>query len=186
MTAEPLTKDEITPGERRELRSVVRTQYRVLREEINTRVSELQAEANGRLRQRYVEEDAAWSTLQRSIDKVIERAQKQIEGLIEKSEVKPSSRYTPKVRLDSLYKPENSARAKLEQEFRDAISARAKTAKLQLDRQEADALRVLAADALQSEKAKSFLASIPSVTQLLPSTQLLEVEARFDVTGGRP
>lgn len=47
----------IPPGERRELRSVVRQQFKVLRAEVKQRELELKAEAERRLVERYRDED---------------------------------------------------------------------------------------------------------------------------------
>jgi hypothetical protein len=44
-----------------------------------------------------------------------------------------------------------------------------------VERQEADLLRTLAVEALESEEARAFLKMIPSVAELVPSTRLNEL-----------
>jgi hypothetical protein len=51
---------------------------------------------------------------------------------------------------------------------------------LALDRQEADLLRNLALDALETDAARGFLDRIPTVADLVPSRRLREIEAQFD------
>lgn len=51
--------DSIAPGERRELRSVVRGQFKVLRAQVKRREAELKAEIEAELLAKYREQDAA-------------------------------------------------------------------------------------------------------------------------------
>jgi len=53
-------------------------------------------------------------------------------------------------------------------------------AALALDRQEADLLRALAMEGLESEAARAFLARIPTVAELVPAARLREIEAAYD------
>jgi hypothetical protein len=48
---------------------------------------------------------------------------------------------------------------------------------VQLDRKEADLLRRMAIEALESEEAVALIASIPIVSDLVPSVRLAEIEA---------
>lgn len=48
-------------------------------------------------------------------------------------------------------------------------------------RQEADLLRSLAVDALESDEARSFLGRIPTVGELVPSVRLAELASAIDV-----
>ena len=64
------------------------------------------------------------------------------------------------------------------------LDAQARGALLTLERQEADLLRQLALGALESEEARAFLASIPTVGELVPASRLAEIEAAFDEDRG--
>jgi len=57
------------------------------------------------------------------------------------------------------------------------LNFKVRTAVLRLDRTEADLLRELSLDALESDEAKAFLSSIPSVSELVPGVRLAEIEA---------
>ena len=56
------------------------------------------------------------------------------------------------------------------------IDADVRAAVVTLDRQEADLLRRLAEGALESEEARAFLGTIPTVASLVPGTRMLELE----------
>lgn len=180
------TADQIQPGERRELRSVIRSQYKVLRSEIEERVAQLNVEGDDRIRAKFEAEDKALADLNREIQKVVDRAQARINDLIAKSGIEPEARYNQpgRLRIDHIEQKSTAARRQLRTEFQNAIKARARTAALQIDRQEADALRALAADAIQTEAARRFLDSIPAITQLLPSSHLAEIESQWARTNG--
>jgi hypothetical protein len=57
------------------------------------------------------------------------------------------------------------------------LNAKVAAAGVTLQRQEADLLRQLAVDAIETDDARTFLAGIPTVSQLVPATRLAELEA---------
>jgi hypothetical protein len=65
----------------------------------------------------------------------------------------------------------------LRREANADLSAKVKAALLKLDRDEADLLRNLSMEAIESEEARSFLSRIPSVGELVPAARLVELEA---------
>ncbi len=182
-----LDTSTIPAGERRAIRANVRMQYKCLRNEIDSRVAQLLAEGEERLRLRFAADDKALKDLNREIAKVVARAQKRIDELIERSGIEPETYYNSRpgqVRVDHISRRGDGGRKRLRDEFNRAIANRAKQARLDLDRQEADALRVLIADDVKSEVGKAYLRSIPSVTELLPSAALVEVESKFKAEHG--
>ncbi len=58
-------------------------------------------------------------------------------------------------------------------------------AQLTLDRQEADLLRSLALEGLETPAARAFLERIPTVGELVPSARLREIEQMFDSEASR-
>lgn len=60
-----------------------------------------------------------------------------------------------------------------------SLRSRVASATLRVHRQEADLLKSLATDALQSDAAQAFLAAIPTVAELVPAARLEELEAEF-------
>lgn len=56
------------------------------------------------------------------------------------------------------------------------LNAKVSAAKTTLARQEADLLRKLAVDALETDEARAFLSTIPTVSELVPMSRLIELE----------
>jgi hypothetical protein len=173
----------IPPGERRELRSVVRSQFKVLRAEVEQREAELRADAEQQLMKRYRTEDKAMDDLNWRINQVVDQANNDIADLM-KAAGADQDGGTWNGKSYRLGFPRVSRKNEDRQQLRTAlmagIRAQVKSAQLALDRQEADLLRQLAIDALETEAAQAFLGRIPPVGQLVPSARLLEIEAAFD------
>ena len=77
------THEQIPPGERRELRAVVRSQIKVLRAEVGQREMELQAEVESRLAERYRDEDAKADEFSRSMRDITRKANDEIEKVLD-------------------------------------------------------------------------------------------------------
>lgn len=173
--------EPISPGERRELRAVVRSQFKVLRTEVKQREVELDAEAESRILDRYRRSDElveeARRLLQRKMDDVLREMQAHVDEVNVREGTNLAvgrSRFgdlTVGLAHDNRVQERRTLKAAIEQQV--------KTAALNLDRQESDLLRAIATDALESEEAKMWLARIPSVAELVPSRRLQEIEAQF-------
>jgi hypothetical protein len=175
----------IPPGERRELRSVVRSQFRVLRAEVEQRQAELEAEAEQKLMLRYREEDKKVEGLNWRIKQIAEQANREISDLAKEVGYGQDGGRWSRAHLLSAphFTRTSESRSQLHAALMTGIKAQVRQALLALDRQEADLLRRLAVDALETEAARTFLAGIPTVGELVPSKRLAEIEAAFD--GGR-
>jgi len=182
-----MSTDEITPGERRELRSIVKGQFKVLRAEVKRRQQEMVAEVEQEILNRYREQDVAIAEAQeearREVDdcvrRVIEigqRLQAAHPTLVVKA---GQSRYSGDIRLDA----DDPNRSQLHRAAIAAIPDKIGDANLALDRQEMNLLRDLSAGALSSEAARKFLDSIPSVGELVPRTRLREIESSLNIGG---
>jgi len=173
---------DITPGERRELRSVVRAQFKVLRAEVEQRRAELNAEAEHQLMVRYRDEDKQMDDLNWRVSQIVSQASNDIEDLLKQAGIEQNGgvwrSYAPMSAPKFTRKSED--RKQLHAALISGITAQVKQANLTLDRQEADLLRALAADAIESDAAKQFLGRIPTVGQLVPSARLREIEIAFD------
>lgn len=176
----------ITPGERRELRSVVRQQFKVLRTEVQQRELELKAEAERRLMDRYRDEDKAIDDLNWRIQEIAREAQRQIEDLMkdhgDAEEGGVWKRGSGRIIVNGVYR-KTEDRAQLRRALEAGIQEQVKQAVLALDRQEADLLKALAMDALETDAARQFLTRIPTVAELVPSARLREIETAFDRDG---
>lgn len=178
--------DPITPGERRELRAVVRQQMKVLRAEVKQRRHELVAEAEGRLVEKYREEDRLSDELGSRLAKLTADANRQLRELLGEFEQILEGRWhqttrgfsTPHVVRDK------ADRVQLHKAMIAGIDVQVEQAQLTLDRQEADLLLELSRASLESTAAREFLSRIPTVGELVPSKRLREIEAQFDMQSG--
>lgn len=176
----------MTPGERRELRTVVRQRMKVLRADVEQRRMELLADAEARLVDRYRQQDKQIEDLNFAIAEVAEKASREITDLIIAARGdtegvsirRPVRIQTP--RLNSY----TEDRAQLHRAMVAGVEAQVKQALLSLDRQEADLLQSLALQTIETDAARQFLAGIPSVGELVPAARLNEIEAAFDDSRG--
>lgn len=176
----------ISAGERRELRSVVKQQFKVLRGEVEQRAAEMRAEAAERVRHRYAGTDKQLDDLNWRIEQITDQANKDIRDAVKAvQEASDGGNWTwsggmhaPRVN----YQRED--RYALQHSLTAGIDATARAAALTLERQEADLLRQLALGALESDEARAFLSSIPSVGELVPASRMKEIEAAFDQEHG--
>lgn len=169
--------DEIQPGERRELRSVVRSQMKVLRAEVAQRKVTLAAEVEARLVARYEDDDRRADEVTAQARQIVRDANAELESLVRESGLFQTEArdfmLTPR-----LYR--KTDRSRLREAMLAGIEAQSRQALLELDRREADLLRELAVDALKTSAARAFLEKFPTVTELVPSSRLTEIETAFE------
>lgn len=166
----------ISKAERAELRSIVRQQFKVLRLEVDQREAELMAQIQEDVAERFAEEDRRWAVTQHKIHEIGLEANRQINDVLREGGYETRG-HTEKnyIRVAEMRQPKEK-RYEMQRVGEARVHAQVKAAKLQLDRQEADLLRSLAVGAVESEEARQFLADIPTVAQLVPSTRLMEIE----------
>jgi ElaB/YqjD/DUF883 family membrane-anchored ribosome-binding protein len=175
----PLVSD-ITKTERNELRRVVRAQFKVLRSEVDQRAAELHVELDDEIRDRFADEDKRWDDLKWQIAELAREANRAANDLVRQADmrgVEIPDGHDYEIIMDRRMARPTGDRERIRKDGRTRINAQVRAAKLQLERQEADLLRELAADAIESEDAQRFLASIPTIGELVPSTRLAEIEA---------
>lgn len=167
----------INKGERAELKFIVRQQFKVLRNELEQRELEMLAEVETQIVQKFAGDDQTWAALQHAVHEAVMAANRQINDALREhgyTEHGPSERMwvgTPPMR-----QPQEK-RTELRVHAHAKIKAQVRGGRLELDRREADLLRTLAVGALESDDAQAFLASIPSVGELVPAARLAELEA---------
>jgi hypothetical protein len=177
---------QLTPGERRELRAVVRQRMKVLRADIAQRRAELISEAETRLVERYRADDKALDDLNFAIQQVADQASKDITDLILAARGESdgvSIRRPIRLQVPRLTNYTEDRR-QLHRAMEAGVEAQVKNALLDLDRREADLLETLALSSVESDAARQFLANIPTVADLVPSARLREIEAAFDGSDG--
>lgn len=183
----------ITKGERTELRSIVRQQFKVLRHEVEQRQAEMLADLDEQIAQRYAQVDAERQALMWKAHEICEAASRELTDLLSgtaahKGEDHPrllgeevSVRQPVSVRMERIcWSTED--RVQLRRAAVERLEANVKGALLNLERREADLLRTLAVGAIESEEARAFLEGIPTVAELVPAARLAELEAQFDET----
>ena len=185
----------ITKGERGELRSIVRQQFKVLRSETEQRKAELIAEMEGRISDHYTDVDQKRQDLMWKCNEICEAASRQITDLLRGEEV-DRGRGIGAQRFEEITvnRPvrvqmeridwSTEERVQRRRALAAAIEADIKGALMRLERQEADLLRTLAVGAIESEEARAFLTAIPSVAELVPASRLAELEAQFEENPG--
>lgn len=175
--------DDITPGERRELRSVVRGQFKVLRAQVKRREQELRAEIETALLEKYREQDAAIAEAQNEVQKIRQDAEREVAKVARRlRETHPDltagpDRYS-RLSLEAI----NHNRAQIHRALMASVPDKIGDANLSLDEQEIRLLRQLSEGALDSEEARSFLGTIPTVGELVPRAALRELEQQMDGT----
>lgn len=180
----------ITKGERTELRSIVRQQFRVLRAETEQRKHELLAEMEQRIAEHYAATDKQRQDLMWKCHQICEEASRQITDLLIGETVERgglhgdeeiSVKHPITVRMEPI-RWSDQEKVQRRRAVAAGIEAQIKAALMQLERQEADLLRTLAVGAIESEEARRFLESIPTVAELVPAARLAELEASLRET----
>lgn len=174
--------DQITAGERRELRSVVRSQMKALRAEIKQRELEVDAEIEKRLVEKYRDEDKKMDELQSKIRKLTAKANEQLRKLVEEYEESVTGGSWQSVSNFStphVYR-RTEKRDHLRQALQTGMKAEVRRAAISIDRQEADLLRDLALDGLKTDAAHAFLDTILSIKELIPAKKIVEIEAQYE------
>lgn len=161
----------ITKAERAELRSVVRGQCKVLRSEIEQRKAELVVELDQEIHDRFGDEDRRRAAVEDRIAEIAAVAEREITDLLLSEDLGVSISRPYRLSTPVLNWPQEGRNEMRRLGLRQ-IDARVRDAQVRLDRQEADLLRTLSIDAIESDDAKAFLAAIPTVGELVPSARM--------------
>jgi hypothetical protein len=168
-------------GERDELRRLVRQRSKVLRDEVKARTAELAADVEQKLVARFYERDEKRMAAEGAIRAIITEANEKIDEVLQGVDHQMTG--VGRAMIDQPYiRWDVTDRLALRHAALKDIEARAAAAVLSLSRQEVDLLEQLARGALESEEAMAFLASIPSVGELVPAARMDELEAALEAT----
>lgn len=171
----------MTKGERAELRAAVRLQFKVLRGEVDQRHKELLAELGAEIDEEHHRNKGKEDAVKFLVDQAVDSANRAVNDILYEHglQVKgPTERVLVglKVGLDFADHTMYRSKGTTERE----VAARVNAAKMELDRQEADMLRKLTLDALESDEAQSFFSAIPTASALVPMTRLAELEKALE------
>lgn len=170
---------EMTPGDRRELRSLVKKQFAILRNDVKRREAELRSEIESELLRRYQQQDQdirdagdearrAMADFLLAMDKICDDLRERQPGL----SVEHGKRHG---QLGSIM-THDETRNQQHRALLAAIPQQVASANTQLDQDELELLRDLTIGALDTDQAHAFLARIPTVGQLVPKARLAELE----------
>lgn len=165
---------ELTPGDRRELRSLVKKQFAVLRNDVKRRKDELTGEIESELLRRYREQDERIDQARKEVEvarRTYEDAIKQIMSGLRAIDPDLELWVGQQGRL-SVSDPN---RSQLHRALVASIPQQIAEASTKLDQQELDLLRDLTIGALDTDAAQRFLSCIPTVGELVPKARLAEL-----------
>lgn len=170
---------QITKTERTELTRLIKLNTKVLRNEIACREAEMLSEISVRLAERAREDDKAADGFQEACRELTQEANAKLDELLKQhGELFSGGRWRDPGRFHAprAYRvPEDREQLRKAAEHRIRLQAR--QARAALDRAEADLLRDLHVEALETEAAREFLTRMPTLDGLLP-TSALELEAQ--------
>ncbi|TDC47655.1 hypothetical protein E1281_25990 [Actinomadura sp. KC345] len=168
----------MSKSERDDLAKVAKLRARVAKSKVASREAELLAETEELLAASYKFDDEAWADVTRVAQAHVDQAAKEVAERCR--ELGIPDRFAPSLSIAWYGRGENalaSRRAELRKVAQTRIAAAGKQAKLAIDAREAEVLTELIAGGLESSEAKTFLESIPTPEQLMPSVTIAELEA---------
>lgn len=171
----------IPKAERAELRSLVKSQFKVLRAEVEQRQAEMLVDLDEQITARYAAWDKQWSDAMFLCNEAAMEANRKVNDILREHVEQPDGGRSEWV-LINFHAPARPDRRRMElrQSGVARIHAEVRAAYLRLDRDEADLLRTLTIGALESEEAKAFLNAIPTVGELVSRARLAELEAGLE------
>jgi ketosteroid isomerase-like protein len=161
---------ELTPGDRRELRSLVKKQFDVLRRDVKRRKDELTGEIESELLRRYREQDERIAEARREV----EIARRTYEDAVNLRALDPDLELW--VGQQGHLSAHDPNRTQLHRALIASVPQQIADASTKLDQQELNLLRDLTIGALDTDVAQKFLSRIPTVGELVPKARLAELE----------
>lgn len=171
--------DKMTPGERRELRSILKKQFQVLRNDVKRREQELAGEIEAELLRRYRDQDDAVKDTTEELERCIEDFKIACEAVADSLRLRrPELTVSLRFQGDRVILHASDSQRKQErQALHAAIPQQVAAAASQLEQTELDLLRELTIGAITSEEAREFMGRIPTIGALVPVARLNELEA---------
>jgi hypothetical protein len=170
---------EISKTDRNELASIVRLRMRVAKAAVAQREAELLAKVEEELSAIYKADSAAWAAITKEADRLVREADAEIARICREQGI--PEEFRPGLGLGWYGRGVNaeaSRRAELRALAKARIDAAGKAAKTAIEARSAEVLTELIAGGLESEAARAFIASIPTVEQLMPPLAVAELEAK--------
>lgn len=170
--------DTIKAGERNELKSLVRMRVKLLRAQIKEQHAARMAEIDNRIAAKFVEDTSRVDELRVKLDRIVARANNQVEALLAQYSDVAEPRHSAFSR-PWFHRPEDN-RNKLRKAMVAAVISETEAANLRVAQLESELLGELALNAIKSEAARDFVRAIPKIEDLIAADRLAEIEAKFD------
>lgn len=165
----------ITRSDRRELTALIKLHFKTLRAEVVEREAKMTAEVETMLAERYRDEDALIQECQGKAAKIAAAANAQLQELMdeyaEQFDGGTWSRVSP-FWAPHVYRRNREDREQVRKAMAATIKARTRTARLEIDRREADLLRSLAMDAIEGTDAKAVARALPGIDEVAPKEEM--------------
>jgi hypothetical protein len=165
--------EPITKTERTELGNVVRRNFRVAKAGIDEQKARVLADFEAAMAKQWDPVELACKELYEDAQTAVERINKRIAEQF--AELGLPKEWSPRAAMWWNSRGENTIpgrRAELRKQAQTRAEAEARSAKLELDRREAEILLGLASTALTSSAAQAFLSRIPSLEALMPAIEV--------------
>lgn len=166
---------ELTAGDRRELRSIVKKQFAVLRADLKRREGELSGDVEADILRRYRQQDQDIQQAREELARVQEEFERQAQAIartLTDAHPELTVRAGWGVRGGYEIRAADQSRAQAHRAALAAIPGTIAQASADLDQQELDLLRELTVSALDSDAAAAFMSRIPTVGRLVSSARM--------------
>ena len=167
----------ISRADRDALTRQLRMNFKVLRNQIEAIEQQRIADFEEQLATEYPDNDLRWAAITAETNKLVRIADKKIKTICAEHGIPDWAR--PEIRLGWYRRGENAIaerRVELTKVAKSRFKADAAAAKVELERQEAEAHGELIGPSLTSDRARELLAQMPSVDQLMPRITVAEIE----------
>lgn len=172
----------MTKGERTELGQLIRKREKVMRAQAQERSAALLAEFDVQSAKiHHWDEDAIWARAKDEAEKAVEEARLSVAARCEKLGIPVE--FAPTLQLTWYGRGHNAVadrRAELRRAAKSKIDALEKEAITKIERLSLEAQTQVIASGLESEAAKTFLNSMPSMDALMPPVEIGEIQSLIE------
>jgi hypothetical protein len=172
-------RDGMTRAERENLARLARQRARLAKQLAAERQKALRADVEDQLAAQYQADEEIWADITRQAQAEVAKADKKIADICRRWGIPDEMR--PQLHL-SWYGRGSSASAECRTELRKLAQARieaaGQAAKVTIDTKLLDVETELAIEGLESDRARQFLASMPSADELMPRVDIGELDGK--------
>ncbi len=164
--------------ERVELRRVIRQRMKILRADVKSREAELLEELNAALDERFAAEFKRYEDAQYLVEQARDKCNREVNDIWRAhfgNDVWGTKSDKALVLIQPVGCPVNRQKGQARYDGQAQIQRRVLAALAEIERRECALLEELAADAMETDDAKSFLARIPTVGELVPAARMAAI-----------